>query len=477
MGQRLLVLGLLGVLLTSALLGTALISMSDVSDVNRELARVSRALNHHKNAEEMHDALRADVARAQLVASGELTAPAATAASVRHDTRRDAARFRAALRAAAGVTLPQALETALSRLRPDQKNYITITKRRVKSALSPRGLSPIDEATYEVAFRALVPHQRQVTRRLMATTARVQAAAVTQREQAQRTVILTAAGVLAGWLALAAWHHRSMRHLQQALVREADQRAAADLLQGSLLPTDLPRVQGARLAARSVPGNAEHRVGGDWYDALNLPTGEVFLVVGDVVGHDLPAAVVMGQLRNALRAYALEDSSPESVLTRLNRAAYLLETSDLATCVVAVLDPRTMTGRWASAGHPPPLLVSPEGSGRLLSGEPGPPVGVTAPAQYPEHEVRLCGGAALLLYSDGLVERREVPIDVGMSTLEAVPFAHTEPEAIVEQVLEAMLDGTNPDDVTCLLLRVDPRPSATDGDLTPAPAGTPTVCR
>jgi serine phosphatase RsbU (regulator of sigma subunit) len=473
-GQRLLVLVVVGVVMTLALVASAMLAVSDVSAVNHELARVSRALNHHKTADEMHDALRADVARAQLVGTGQLAeAPAA----VRREARQHAARFRAASRAASAVDLPAPLEQALMRLHSVQETYIQTAGDMVTSALSPRGVSPGAQTAYEAAYRFLAPELSAVTRRLMATTAQVEARAVQERDQAERTIAVTAAAVLAGWLALAGWHHRSTRHLQAALVREAEQRSMAELLQGSLLPAGLPRVSGAELAARSVPGNAEHRVGGDWYDAIHLPTGEVLLVVGDVVGHDLPAATVMGQLRNSLRAYALEDSSAATMLARVNRAALLLGTSDLATCIVVVLDPATMTARWASAGHPPPLLASTAGARRILVGEPGPPLGVTPRAEYVEHAVELGAGQTLLLYSDGLVERRGVPIDVGMSRLESIPLPDTGPEAVCDYLIETMVGaGPHPDDVTCLLLRVDARPAAAPDGVTAAPAGSPLTC-
>jgi serine phosphatase RsbU (regulator of sigma subunit) len=471
MGQRLLVLGVVGVLLTLTLMGTALESLFDVSNVNDELTRVSRALNHHKTADEMHDALRADVARAQLAGAGNL---ALSPQSVRADTDRHAARFRAALVALDKVDLPKSLETALSSLRADQDIYIVTAEKLVRSALSPDGLTPFAQTDYDAAFKSLAPEQRRVTRQLMATTMQAQAAAVIQREQAERAIAITAVAALGGWLALALWQHRSMRHLQAALVREADQRAAADLLQQSLLPHHLPDVPGARLAARSVPGNAKNRVGGDWYDAVALPTGEVLLVIGDVVGHDLPAAMVMGQLRNSLRAYAVEDPSPRTVLARANHAAHVLQTSDLATCVCVALSPRTMTMTWASAGHPPPLVAPRDGRRHLLTGEPGPPLGATSSAEYPEFRVQLDPGDSLLLYSDGLVERRGVPIDIGLSALETVPMPDDDPDTICAHLIELMVDGgANPDDVTCLVLQVQTQPSGAVGDLAPSPAGSP----
>jgi serine phosphatase RsbU (regulator of sigma subunit) len=298
----------------------------------------------------------------------------------------------------------------------------------------------------------------------------VEQEAADQRDQAERTMAVAASVALVGWLALVTWHRRSTRRLQGALIREAEHRSAADLLQRSLLPLHLPRVSGARLAAKSVPGSAGNRVGGDWYDAIHVPTGQVVLAVGDVVGHDLPAASVMGQLRNSLRAYAVEDTSPASVLTRVNRAAHLLHTADLATCICVVLDPATMTAAWASAGHPPPLVAHSDGTRRLLEGEPGPPLGVMPATRYPEHSITLAAGDTLLLYSDGLVERRGLALGEGLAALQSIPVAHDDPERMCEEVLVSMLpESQNQDDVTCLLIQVQAEPR-TVRDLTATPA-------
>lgn len=470
-GPRLLVLVGLGVAMTLAVVVTALVLVHEVSEVNRQLARVSVALNHHKTSDEMDDALRADVARAQLVGAGRLTV---SAAEIRRDARVHARRYRAALRAVAKVPLPPALERRLGAVQPAQEGYIETARHLVASALSTRGLSPGAELDYEVAFRAMDPAQRRVTRLLMDTTARVEARAADRRNRAEATIGLTAAAAVAGWVALAVWLLRSMRQLRAALRREAEHRAEADVLQRSMLPDTLPDVEGARLAARSVPGNARHRVGGDWYDAIRLPTGTLLLVVGDVVGHDLPAAAVMGQLRNALRAYALEDPSPATVLARVNRAALTLGSSDFATCAVVALDPATMRGSWASAGHPPPLLTAVDEVASLLGGEAGPPLGVTAGAEYFEHPMALRDGEALLLYSDGLVERRGVPIDVGLSMLASIAVPQADPDDMCEHLLSIMLSyGSNHDDVTCLLMRVD-LPAARPAELAPeVPQETP----
>jgi serine phosphatase RsbU (regulator of sigma subunit) len=452
-GPRLLVLASVGVAMTLAVVATAFVLVNHLSDVNRQLAEVSVALNHHRTVEEMTNALRADVARAELVGTGRLAVPKGR---IRRDTLAHAREYRTSMGAVATLRLAPRLESALNGLQLTQKAYVATAQRLVASALSVKGLSPGAETDYEVAFGSLEPWQHRVTRLLMATTNRVQANAAEQRRRAEGTIGVTAAAALAGWVALAAWHHRSLRQLRAALMREADNRAEADLLQRSFLPESLPQVDGARLAARSVPGNAKHRVGGDWYDAIRLPTGSLLLVVGDVVGHDLPAAVVMGQLRNALRAYALEDPSPASILTRVNRAALMLGSSDFATCAVVVLDPATLRASWSSAGHPPPLLTSDDQVASLLIGDSGPPLGVTIGAEYCEQRLTLRDGDSLLLYSDGLVERRGVPIDVGLSMLASIAVPQADPELMCEHLLSIMLSyGSNQDDVTCLLMRVD----------------------
>jgi len=259
-----------------------------------------------------------------------------------------------------------------------------------------------------------------------------------------------------GWLAALVWLNRSVGGLHGALLREAEQRSAATLLQRSLLPTELPSAPGVRIAAASQPGQSGNRVGGDWYDVIRLPSGHLGLVIGDVVGHDLPAAARMGQLRNALRAYAVEADSPATVLCRLNRAAYLLDVADLATCLYADVDPATPAVRWASAGHLPPLVAARTGEGRLLTGEPGPPLGVVSSAEYADHELRLDPGGTLVLYTDGLVERPGEPIDTGLTALASATTAQPTPEALRDHLMTSLL-GPTPragDDVTMLLIQV-----------------------
>jgi integral membrane sensor domain MASE1 len=155
----------------------------------------------------------------------------------------------------------------------------------------------------------------------------------------------------------------------------------AETLQRSLLPDRLPIIPGVEFASRYLPGGAGLEVGGDWYDVFTLPRGRLGLTIGDVVGRGLAAAAAMGQLRTALRAYAIETDSPAAVLQRLSRLVAELEAAQMATLIYAVLDPDTRTLSFASAGHPPPLLIGPDGQASYLMEGRSPPLGVTKAAQ------------------------------------------------------------------------------------------------
>jgi len=246
--------------------------------------------------------------------------------------------------------------------------------------------------------------------------------------------------------------------LFEALDREAEQRAVAEQLQRSLLPERLPHVPGIQLAARSRPVNTAMRVGGDWYDVISLPSGEVGLVVGDVVGHDLRAATAMGQLRASLRAFAIYEPSPARVLARVNTVADLLEVTDLTTCLYAVVHPDTRMVRWSSAGHLNPLAVGSSGQGRVLGGDPGPPIGVSSGAVYVARTCRLEPRGSLMLYTDGLVERRSTPISENLTRLESIRVPHVDADGLCDYVLELLLadEPAVSDDVTVLALQSAP---------------------
>jgi GAF domain-containing protein/anti-sigma regulatory factor (Ser/Thr protein kinase) len=231
--------------------------------------------------------------------------------------------------------------------------------------------------------------------------------------------------------------------------------AVAETLQRSLLPEELPDVPGAELAARYVPGAADVEVGGDWYDVIPLPGGRVGLAMGDVVSRGVRAASVMGQLRNALRAYALDGQPPAVVLERLHSLLRTLERREMATLVYMVLDTHELTYSLASAGHPPPLVLGRDGAVDLIEEGRAPPLGAVADTTYAETSGTLETGSTLLLYTDGLVERRDMWIDEGLErlTVEAAAAVGSTPDELCGRLLDALVpEGGGSDDVALLAL-------------------------
>jgi len=230
----------------------------------------------------------------------------------------------------------------------------------------------------------------------------------------------------------------------------------AETLQRSVLPVALPRVEGVQLAARYLPGSAQLDVGGDWFDALTLPDGRLCLVVGDVVGKGVQAAASMAQLRNAIRAFSVEPLRPSSALARLNRLAEDVLDTTFATLVYIVLDPTTGICRMASAGHPPPVVAFADGRVQFLEGARGLPLGTGIESKYRQETVELPTGSTLVLYTDGLVERRGRSIDDGLADLRAaVGGAPKDPDRLLEHVLERLVGGgERGDDIALLAARV-----------------------
>ncbi|MFF5159479.1 PP2C family protein-serine/threonine phosphatase [Streptomyces sp. NPDC000348] len=234
-------------------------------------------------------------------------------------------------------------------------------------------------------------------------------------------------------------------------------RDIAETLQRALL-TDLPTTPGLSLAARYLPATHGLNIGGDWYDAFRQRDGGLITVIGDVTGHGLHAAVMMSQLRTALRAYAVDGDSPGRLLTRLHGYLRHLQPDLFATAVIARFHPDGHTLTWAAAGHPPPVLRLPDGRVRTLDAKPGAMLGIPLQQDIGDHTERLTPGSTLALYTDGLVERRARGIDPGIERLAAAlgSFDSAELDADLEdsadRLLRPLLSDSERDDDVCLLL-------------------------
>jgi sigma-B regulation protein RsbU (phosphoserine phosphatase) len=258
----------------------------------------------------------------------------------------------------------------------------------------------------------------------------------------------------------------------QALNARVD-RAATAALQRSLVPLALPAASGLEMAARYVPGSGQ--LGGDWYDVFPLPSGEVCAVIGDVAGTGLEAAVIMGRIRSSLQSYALETADPAQVLDRLDRKLQHFEPDTLATVLCAMISPSRGHIRICSAGHLPPIIARP--------GQPAAEaditldllIGVHSPKRRQVSTLDFPPGAVLCLYTDGLVERRDQPIDEGIARLRAAITAQ-DPETACVSVMAAMADySPHTDDVALLMLRRIPDEPGGSGPDASAPADTSTA--
>ncbi|WP_229070339.1 SpoIIE family protein phosphatase [Actinoplanes sp. DH11] len=245
-------------------------------------------------------------------------------------------------------------------------------------------------------------------------------------------------------------------HLGQGLrrVHQIDQqRETALALQRAILgPAQLP----LGFAVRYEPATRPLKVGGDWYDTVTLPDGRIGIVVGDCVGHGLPAATVMGQLRSACRALLLQDSGPARTLMALDRFAALLPGAACATVFCGVLDPATGLLRYSSAGHPPPIAAHADGTIELLDQGRSRPLAIRPSLDRVEAEYRMPARATLMLYTDGLVERRRQPLTTGIAAAtDAVRLGRSTPiDELASEVMDRLApDGGYDDDVALLLYR------------------------
>jgi phosphoserine phosphatase RsbU/P len=245
----------------------------------------------------------------------------------------------------------------------------------------------------------------------------------------------------------------------------AIERAATRLLERSLLPGTLPSCPGLAFATRYVP-TEERNVGGDWYDLFMLPDGQLWVVVGDVAGHGVQAAVVMGRIRSALRAYALLDTSPAHVLDLVDRKVHQFEMDTFATVACAVTSPPYEALTIALAGHLPPVVAAPGQSATFPDVQSSPPIGAsrwssgTTPAVLAAARrsttITLAPGSVAAFYTDGLIERRGESIDVGLERLRDVTTPGP-PERVAADIMRDLIGNTiTTDDIALVVLGRSP---------------------
>ena len=247
--------------------------------------------------------------------------------------------------------------------------------------------------------------------------------------------------------------------LEKAMLYEREA-SVADALQRTMLPPSLPEPPGVRLASRYLPSSRTAQVGGDWYDAIPLPGNRVALVIGDVMGHSMTSAAIMGQLRTSVQTLAGLDLPPDEVLHHLDEQAARLGSEHTATCLYALYDPVQHRLLLSNAGHLPPVLLRPDGGVEVLQVPPGTPIGVGS-GGFESVETHAPAGAALLLYTDGLVESRDSDVLTGVERLcarlraaasGATPLAL---ETLCDEALGTLGPDGRDDDVALLAARFE----------------------
>jgi serine phosphatase RsbU (regulator of sigma subunit)/anti-sigma regulatory factor (Ser/Thr protein kinase) len=272
-------------------------------------------------------------------------------------------------------------------------------------------------------------------------------------DEQQRSLLETVADVAA-------------QSLDRAQLYERE-RDVASALQMALLPSALPELDGVITEARYVAGGAGVSVGGDWYDVLRFNDGRVGLLIGDAAGRGVEAATLMGKVRHAAAAVAMDHQSPATVLARVNEYLHTISLRrDMVTCCYIVLDRDRGTLRYSSAGHPPPVIVEDDGVPQFLNGARGVPLGVIPTAVYAEATYQLRSAATVVLYTDGLIERRGETIDVGLARLlDTVRGNDLDVRHLCDHLSGTLLTKSSDDDVALLATRVCSIPGTNRLDL------------
>lgn len=446
---RLLAVGLLSVALALVIAQSALAGLDQVHRSYRAVGLISQAQRAHQDADMMHDALRADVYDALLVGRGVRTGRVVD--DVQGHVGLHLQQMRTDLRRIDRLPLTGRMDRALENVRQQLEQYTDDSQRLIEQALRDPATAERSLIKFDNTFDRLALKQEAVTDLLATQAERTKVRAERSDASAARRILLASLLAMVGLGLLTAMLYRMGKNIARLM---AEQRGVAETLQRSLLPDRLPDLPGLHFAARYLPCATGVEVGGDWYDVIELPTGEIGLVMGDVVGHDIRAASVMGHIRNALRAYALEGLSPAEAMGRLNRFVRQIDRDEMATCVFAVFHPEASTLLLANAGHYPPVLVGPDRQAVFLEHATSPPVGAVEDAVYSERLYHLQPGTTVLLYTDGLIERRGEPIEIGLDRLAAaVTAAPDDVEAMCESVLATLFADVAPsDDVAVLAL-------------------------
>jgi GAF domain-containing protein/anti-sigma regulatory factor (Ser/Thr protein kinase) len=292
------------------------------------------------------------------------------------------------------------------------------------------------------------------------------------RERGIRSLLgvpLVVEGVVIGVLHVGSLTPRTFTHDDRDLLQAAADRAAlgierarlyeqwrvAEVLQRRILPRELPTLAGMEVGARYLPA-AGGRLGGDWYDVFPLAGSKVAVAVGDVVGHGLESAAGMAQLRTALRAYAAEGRAPAEALERVNYFMWHVGPLMMTTVAFLVLDLAEETMTVANAGHPPPLVKDPSGTARFLDAPSGVALGATSSASYVAADEPFPTGSTVLLYTDGLVERRGEPLDAGLERLRRLAEHVSGAEALCAMLADRLVPAAPSDDVAFIAVRVAP---------------------
>ena len=453
--RQMALIGITGVVLELVVVHTTLSGLQRVDSAYADVGRIALTQQYFQDADQAHDALHADVLQALLEGRNGAALPV----DLNGGLKRDADSFRANLRQVDAVTLPGELAAQLRRLRPVQLRYVAAAESLAALAHSDPNAASSQLSAFTEVFVQLEQAQAAVTSRLGAEANATQRRAGRDERVARWRITAASLAALMGLLGLTLLLIRLGRAIAAMAARE---RGVAETLQKSLLPEALPHLPGVRLAARYVPGGTGTEVGGDWYDVIPLRTGAVGLVMGDVAGHDLRAASVMGQLRNALRAYIADGLPPGEALGRLNRLCLEQTPDEMATCLYAVLDPVAATLDVANAGHYAPFLLDAAGCVQPLEQPVCPPVGAVREAHYGTVRHRLAPGSTLALFTDGLVERRGSPVTEGLQRLAVLLATSADDlDALCDVILEGLIGAEAPaDDVALLVVR----PSASLGN-------------